>query len=354
MNGEIDIKSFFNYQKQRMEAKKRSSARNERAGQESDRSVTSQELNEQSEANMLHSAKASSVLQTQTPTTVPQGKAENDTRRAVEENREEDDEEEEEGDADETVRLNPSQRLTTQIDDEGDKDITASPLPSAPYSTKKANLETATAGTAPPVQENRDDADRPRATEELERITSHIWKSFGSYLRFAAPNRESASYLDTLQVLDDVALCRRGAAPATTNVGDESIASSAVTDATSGSTSSGLSAPSLDASARISSLYDAGTPTPLTTMSAHLLAMLLRSAEPHEKPIDDIKADGKKWWNEVGRAAYEQSGFAAQDSQEHKDQGDDIAFKTVFNLHGKKVLRIKYQDSVRIVTLRHT
>lgn len=272
-------------------------------------------------------------------------------------------EDDEGGDGDETIRLDPSRvpRGNDGDDDDEDNDLmqqggddgldtaaASAQRPAAETPDAKAgatSAATTAATTTAPLHEKIDAG--PQSTEELERITANIWKSFGSYLRFAAPDCESAGFLDTLAVLDDVSLCRSRAAAGgrATAAGDESIASSAVTDATSGSSAS-------TEAARLSNLYDAGPPTAVTAISAHVLGTLLRSSEPHEKPVEEIKADGKRWWDETGRSAYERSGLAAAGSQEHKDQGDDLAFKAVFSLHGKKVVRIKYQGNTRIVTMK--
>lgn len=179
---------------------------------------------------------------------------------------------------------------------------------------------------------------RPSASDELEGVCENIWRIFGDHLRYAAPNRESSDYEETLQVLNNLQF--GSSEVSTASEQDASLASNA-TAATSGSTVGSTS-----------SLTNLGVPAPLTAMGSHILLELLQSVPPHAIEFDELKKEGDRWWANEGRRLYRtNTGANEADLTSISGSGaSTLGSKAVYDLMAKKILRVRFQGKQRIVS----
>ncbi len=128
-----------------------------------------------------------------------------------------------------------------------------------------------------------------QSSDELERVTQKVWEVFGDALRFVAPERESSSYADTLDVLKS--LMSGGDRP---NLGDYSVGS-VQTSSTTTTTS------------EASGAATAAQLTPEVLMTAFVIFQMLVSEEPHQLNIDELKVRGHEWWAASGMQVWMQA-----------------------------------------------
>lgn len=174
-----------------------------------------------------------------------------------------------------------------------------------------------------------------QSSEELERVTRKVWEIFGDALRSVAPERESADYLDTLDILK--LLMAGGEKP---NAADYSVGSV--------QTSSTLSTAASEASAGVSAQL-----TPEVLMTAFVIFQMLVSEEPHRMNIDDLKVRGHEWWSTLGTQVW----LHAQSSDHHDvpsrveafEDGQNLARKATYGMISKQLFAIKRQKGVGLV-----
>ncbi|SPO31104.1 uncharacterized protein UTRI_05254_B [Ustilago trichophora] len=175
-----------------------------------------------------------------------------------------------------------------------------------------------------------------QSSEELERVTQKVWEVFGDALRSVAPERESADYLDTLDVLK--ALMSGGDKPS--NAGDYSVGSV--------QTSSTLSTATSEASAATGAQL-----TPEVLMTAFVIFQMLVSDEPHRMNIDELKVRGHEWWSTSGMHVW-LHGQSHDETDvpsrvEAFEDGQNLARKATYGMISKQLFAIKRQKGVGLV-----
>lgn len=176
-----------------------------------------------------------------------------------------------------------------------------------------------------------------QSSEELERVTQKVWEVFGDALRSVAPERETADYVDTLDVLKT--LMTGGDKP--NNAGDYSVGSV--------QTSSTLSTAASEASAAAT----AAQLTPEVLMTAFVIFQMLVSEEPHRMNIDELKVRGHEWWSTSGMQVW----LHAQSHDERDvpsrveafQDGQNLARKATYGMISKQLFAIKRQKGVGLV-----
>ncbi|SPO30637.1 uncharacterized protein UTRI_05254 [Ustilago trichophora] len=176
-----------------------------------------------------------------------------------------------------------------------------------------------------------------QSSEELERVTQKVWQVFGDALRAVAPERESADYLDTLDVLK--ALMTGGDKP--NNAGDYSVGSV--------QTSSTLSTAASEASAAAT----AAQLSPEVLMTAFVIFQMLVSEEPHRMNIDELKVRGHEWWSTSGMQvwlhAQSHDDTDVPSRIEALEDGQNLARKATYGMISKQLFAIKRQKGVGLV-----
>lgn len=174
-----------------------------------------------------------------------------------------------------------------------------------------------------------------QSSEELERAAQKVWEVFGDALRSVAPERESADYFDTLDVLK---LLMSGGDKF--NAGDYSVGSV--------QTSSTFSSAASEASAAVAAQL-----TPEVLMTAFVIFQMLVSEEPHRMNIDELKLRGHEWWSTSGMQVW-------LHAQSHDDtdvparveafeDGQNLARKATYGMISKQLFAIKRQKGVGLV-----
>ncbi|EST08856.1 hypothetical protein PSEUBRA_001565 [Kalmanozyma brasiliensis GHG001] len=188
---------------------------------------------------------------------------------------------------------------------------------------------------SPPRQSSHLLATNSESSEELERATEKVWEVFGEALRSVAPERESADYYDTLDVLK---LLMSGGDKF--NAGDYSVGSV--------QTSSTFSSAASEASAAVAAQL-----TPEVLMTAFVIFQMLVSDEPHRMNIDELKLRGHEWWSTAGMQVW-------LHAQSHDDtdvparveafeDGQNLARKATYGMISKQLFAIKRQKGVGLV-----
>lgn len=174
-----------------------------------------------------------------------------------------------------------------------------------------------------------------QSSDELERVVQKVWEVFGDALRSVAPERESADYHDTLDVLK--ALMTGGDKP---NAGDYSVGSV--------QTSSTLSTAASEASAAASAQL-----TPEVLMTAFVIFQMLISEEPHRMNIDELKVRGHEWWSTSGMQVWLHARSHDENDvptrAEAFEDGQNLARKATYGMISKQLFAIKRQKGVGLV-----
>ncbi|SPO36410.1 uncharacterized protein PSFLO_01881 [Pseudozyma flocculosa] len=195
--------------------------------------------------------------------------------------------------------------------------------------------------SAPPAAAETEPEPEPESSEELERVTSNVWRLFGDGLRHVAPERETADFHETLRLLRLVA-----SGGIHRNVGDTSLGSShTFATQTSQATEASSAAPS-------SAALGATAPyTPDTAMTAYVVLRMMSTPSPHQVNIEELKMDGHRWWAEAGREAYEVATRAdaiddRPSSAEIPTDGQNLARKSIYGMVSKQLFTLKRQKGV--------
>ena len=206
--------------------------------------------------------------------------------------------------------------------------------------------------------EEEDEDDVPEPTDELERIAEKVWTVFGDGIRYIAPEKESADFIDTLKMLEVLVGSRPtsalhnilgtgGATAVMQPPGDSSVVSSGT--AASGAT--GSSAASAGSSS--AALPNLGVPSPGNLCAAHVLISLLRTPESHHIEFEDLKILSGNWWetegrekcrrvlNEEERRRPGEEILGPNEQAEMTQQGELLAARAVYGLQAKKLLIIR-------------
>lgn len=174
-----------------------------------------------------------------------------------------------------------------------------------------------------------------QSSQELERVTAKVWEVFGDALRSVAPERESADYYDTLDILKS--LMAGGDKP---NAGDYSVGSV--------QTSSTLSTAASEASAAASAQL-----TPEVLMTAFVIFQMLVSEEPHRMNIDELKVRGHEWWSTSGMQVWLHARSHDETDvpvrAEAFEDGQNLARKATYGMISKQLFAIKRQKGVGLV-----
>ncbi|KAJ1017818.1 hypothetical protein NDA16_005135 [Ustilago loliicola] len=174
-----------------------------------------------------------------------------------------------------------------------------------------------------------------QSSDELERVAQKVWEVFGDALRSVAPERESADYHDTLDVLK--ALMSGGDKP---SAGDYSVGSV--------QTSSTLSTAASEASAAASAQL-----TPEVLMTAFVIFQMLVSEEPHRMNIDELKVRGHEWWSTSGMQVWLHARSHDENDvpirAEAFEDGQNLARKATYGMISKQLFAIKRQKGVGLV-----
>jgi hypothetical protein len=182
-------------------------------------------------------------------------------------------------------------------------------------------------------------ATEPESSDELERICENIWNLFGDNLRYVAVDREGADYQETLRIVRDLSLGGSSSA----EDGDLSMVSSSngsqATAATSGSTGSTMA-----------HLDNAGPPSPTIAIAAHALYTLLTTPAPHVMEFDELKSIGEAWWASVGREALRTASMGREIPTDIDDATSSLTNKAVYSLIAKKLLRLQFRASKRLIS----
>lgn len=213
--------------------------------------------------------------------------------------------------ADETIRLQPSERIESESEE------------------KVRNAQQDSSDTAVPDQKGSG----IEISDELERICENIWTLYGDNLRYAAPSTESANVEETVEILQNLSLSK-----SSTSNPDISIASSNATDSTAATTGSIISN---------SSLTNAGPPSPTTVIAARILIYMLKSAAPHSEDIEELKKDASSWWSIQGLQAYSQASRGDLDMTS-LDSGEALAKKSIYELAAKKIIKFRFKGTKRV------
>lgn len=174
----------------------------------------------------------------------------------------------------------------------------------------------------------------PESSEELERVTEKVWEVFGDALRYAAPEREVADFVETLDVLHKLM-----SGGEKSHLGDYSVGST--------NTSSTHSTAMSEASAGAAQL------TPEILMTAFVIWQMLVSPEPHQMNIDDLKVRGHDWWAAQGMQTWRRSRSSDEpeltSQVEAFEDGQNLARKATYGMISKKLFAIKRQKGVGLV-----
>ncbi|SNX87015.1 uncharacterized protein MEPE_05725 [Melanopsichium pennsylvanicum] len=177
-----------------------------------------------------------------------------------------------------------------------------------------------------------------QSSEELERITQKVWEVFGDALRSVAPERESADYAGTLEVLKSLL-----SGGDRSNAGDYSVGS-VQTSSTLSSAASEASAASAAASAQL---------TPEVLMTAFVIFQMLVSEEPHRMNIDELKVRGHEWWSTSGTQVWLYAQTNDQNDvpgrAEAFEDGQNLARKATYGMISKQLFAIRRQKGVGLV-----
>lgn len=231
------------------------------------------------------------------------------------------------GEADETILADTTLDETETI---GDESLAAVPTRSEREPTPLVYHE----GETDAQHEEREPAPVPESSEELERVTEKVWDVFGDALRYAAPERELADFVETLDVLHKLM-----SGGEKSHLGDFSVGST--------NTSSTHSTAVSEASAGAAQL------TPEILMTAFVIWQMLVSPEPHQMNIDDLKVKGHEWWAAQGMQTWRRS----RSSDEHElssqveafEDGQNLARKATYGMISKKLFAIKRHKGVGLV-----
>ncbi|ETS60244.1 hypothetical protein PaG_05791 [Moesziomyces aphidis] len=174
-----------------------------------------------------------------------------------------------------------------------------------------------------------------QSSDELERVTQKVWEVFGDALRFVAPERESSSYADTLDVLKS--LMSGGDRP---NLGDYSVGS-VQTSSTTTTTS------------EASGAATAAQLTPEVLMTAFVIFQMLVSEEPHQLNIDELKVRGHEWWAASGMQVWMQARSHEEGEVPSRieafEDGQNLARKATYGMISKQLFAIRRQKGVGLV-----
>lgn len=173
----------------------------------------------------------------------------------------------------------------------------------------------------------------PETSEELERVTSNVWKLFGDGLRHVTPEKDGCDFVETLKLLNFLTAGGDRGTAGDTSLGSAHTFSTQTSQATEPS------------SAPISPF------SPDTMMTAFVINKMLLTPAPHRLNIEELKSMGHQWWAAEGKQAYiKATRTEAEDdrprSSEVSEDGQNLARKAIYGMVSKQLFIVKRQKGI--------